>query len=224
MMRRVALFAVLLIALVTSCKTAQGQKSALPDATALLADSAKAMRAVTTTHFAVNVQGNAPTVQFRSADGELTREGSAKGTAKLDEGRQTLELPFVLIGQTLYLHSPTGPIQKLPASVLSAYFDPRSILDPDRGIASVLASGQGATTEAREQIDGVDSYRLKVNFPAQPLNTLAPGLGLIPDKTSEIWVAAQGSRLVRAQLPTTYGTATVQFSNFDAPVEITPPA
>jgi len=182
------------------------------------------MRTVTTAHFAVDVQGNAPTVQFRSAEGQLTREGSAKGTAKLDEGRQILELLFVIIGQTLYLHPPTGPVERLPASVLSSYFDPRSILDPDRGLASVLASGQGATTEGREQVEGVDSYRVTVTFPPQPLGTLAPGLRLTPDKPSEIWVATQGSRLLKAQVPTAYGTATVQLSDFDAPAEITPPA
>lgn len=182
------------------------------------------MRTVTTARFAVDVQGNAPTVQFRSAEGQLTREGSAKGTAKLDEGRQILELPFVIIGQTLYLHPPTGPVQRLPASVLSEYFDPRAILDPDRGLASVLASGQGATTEDREQVEGVDSYRVTVTFPPQPLSTLAPGLRLTPDKPSEIWVAAQGARLLKAQVPTAYGTATVQLSDFDAPAEITPPA
>jgi lipoprotein LprG len=222
MMRRVALFAVLLIALVTSCQAAQEQKTALPNGAALLADSAKAMRAVTTTHFAVNVQGNAPGVQLRSVDGRLTREGSAQGTAKVDEGRQILELQFVIIGQTLYLRPPTGPVQKLPLAFAGTVYDPSLILNPDRGIAAALASGTGATTEAREQVDSVDSYRLGVQFPAQPLGTVVPGL--VPDKTSEIWVTAQGSRLVKAQFPTTYGTATVQFSDFDAPVEITPPA
>lgn len=221
-MRLVALFAVLLIALLTSCNAAQEQKPALPDGTALLADSAKAMRAVTTTHFAVNFQGNTPEAQLRSADGRLTQEGSAQGTARVDEGRQILELQFVIIGQTLYLRPPTGPVQKLPLSFAGTVYDPSLILNPDRGIAAALASGTGATTEAREQVDGVDSYRLRVQFPAQPLGTLVPGLA--PDKTSEIWVAVQGSRLVKAQFPTTYGTATVQFSDFDAPVEITPPA
>jgi lipoprotein LprG len=220
--RLVALFAALIIALVTSCSGNIGQKATLPQGATLLADSAQAMRAVTTTHFVLDVQGNAPGVQLRSADGRLTREGSAQGTAKVDEGRQTLELQFVIIGQTLYLRPPTGPVQRLPLSFAGAVYDPSTILNPDRGIAAALASGTGATTEAREQVDGVDSYRLKVNFPAQPLGTLVPGLA--PDKTSEIWVAAQGSRLVKAQFPTTYGTATVQFSDFDAPVEITPPS
>jgi lipoprotein LprG len=232
-MRLVALFATLIIALITSCGASGEQKTAglpspiaptLPNGATLLTASAAAMRTVTTARFVVDVQGDAPTVQFRSAEGQLTREGSAKGTAKLDEGRQILELPFVIIGQTLYLHPPTGLVERLPASVLSEYFDPRAILDPDRGLASVLTSGQGATTKDREQVDGVDSYRVTVTFPPQPLHTLAPGLRLTPDKPSEIWVAAQGSRLLKAQVPTAYGTATVQLSDFDAPAEITPPA
>lgn len=224
-MRLVTLLAALFIALVTSCGGNGGQqKATLPDGATLLASSATAMRAVTTTHFALAVQGNTSQVQVRSAEGELTREGSVKGSAKLDEGNQLVELPFVVIGQTLYLRFPTGPVQHLPAAALSMYFDPRSILDPERGIAAVLASGHGASTEARERVDGVDSYRLTVNFPAQLLTTLAPGLGLSPDKPSEIWIATQGSRLVKTQLPTTYGMITFQLSDFDAPVTITPPA
>jgi lipoprotein LprG len=223
-------FAALIIALVTSCggsggpQTALAHKPALPNGAGLLTDSAAAMRTVRTTHFAVDVQGNAPQVQLRSAQGQLTRDGSAQGTAMVDEGRQTLELKFAVIGQTLYLQPPTGPVQQLPASTLTTYLDPGAILDPTRGIAAVLASGQGATTQDREQVDGVDSYRVKVNFPAQPLGTLVPGLGLAPGQPSEIWVATAGSRLIQAQFPTTYGTATVHFSDFDAPVHITPPA
>jgi lipoprotein LprG len=222
-MRVVALFAALLVALVTSCSgSGAQQKAALPDGTALLADAAKAMRAVTTTHFALEVQGNTSGIQLRSADGRLTRDGSAKGTAKVDEGRQLLELQFVIIGQELYIKPPTGRVQKLPLSFAGAVYDPSVILNPDRGIAAALASGTGATTEAREQVDNVDSYRLQVKFPAQPLGAIVPELA--GDKISEIWVAAQGSRLVKAQFPTTYGTGTVHFSDFDAPVEITPPA
>jgi len=140
----------------------------------------------------------------------------------VDEGRQTLEMPFVVIGDTLCLRPPTGPPQKLPASMIKTYFDPGSILNPDRGMAAVLASGQqGATTEAREQVDGVETYRVQTKFPAQPLGALAPGLGITPDKASEVWIAAQGFRLVKAQLPTSYGTVAAEFSDYGAPVQIT---
>ena len=187
----------------------------------MLADSAKAMRTVNSTRFAFDVQGNAPGVQLRSAEGQLTREGSAKGTAKVDEGRQLLELQFTIIGQDLYLRPPTGPVQKLPLSFAGSVYDPSIILNPDRGIAAALASGKDASTETREQVDGVDTYRVQTTFPAQPLGTMVPGLAT--DKPSDIWVAVQGSRLIKAQFPTTSGGITAHFSDYDAPAQITAP-
>jgi lipoprotein LprG len=127
----------------------------------------------------------------------------------------------VIIGQDLYLRPPTGGIQKLPLSFAGAVYDPSAILNPDKGISAALASGKDATTEAREQVDGVDTYRLQVTFPAQPLGSLVPGLAT--DKTSDIWVAVQGSRLIKAEFPTTTGNVTAQFSDYDAPAQITPP-
>ena len=223
-LRFLALFAALVIAALTSCSAVEEQRLTLPDGTRLLADSATAMRTVTSTRFTIDIQGNVPEIRLRAADGQLTQEGSAKGTAKLSQGTQLVELQFVILGDTLYLRAPTGPVQKLPLSLAGAVYDPSVILNPDRGIVAVLASGREPSTEAREQVDGVDSYRLRVNFPAQPLNTLVPGPP--QDKTGQVWVAVQGSRLVQAQFPATdsEGTITVRFSEYDVPVEITAPA
>ena len=210
----------LIIALVTACAGA-GQTANLPQGATVLTDSATAMKSVNTVHFAFDVQGNTPGVQLRSAEGQLTREGSAKGTAKVDEGRQLLELQFTIIGQDLYLRPPTGPVQKLPLSFAGTVYDPSIILNPDRGIAAALASGKDATTQEREQVDGVDTYRVQATFPAQPLGTLVPGLAT--DKPSDIWIAVQGSRLIKAQFPTTSGGVTAHFSDYDAPAQITAP-
>jgi lipoprotein LprG len=222
-LRLLAVLAALVIALITSCD-GSAEQQALPDGTRLLADSAAAMRTVTSARFNVDTRGNVPELNLRSANGQLTREGSAKGTANLDRGGQIVELEFVILGDRLYLRPPTGPIQELPLSLAGAVYDPSVILNPDRGVAAVLASGTGATTEAREQIGGVDSYRLRVNFPAQPLSTLVPGPP--QDNTGHIWIAVQGSRLVQAQFPATdpEGTITVRFSEYDVPVEVTAPA
>lgn len=208
----------LIITLVTACS---GPSETLPQGATVLTDAATAMRTVNTTRFALEVQGETPGVQLRSADGQLTREGSAKGSARVDEGRQLLELKFVIIGQDLYLTPPTGGVQKLPLSFAGAVYDPSIILNPDKGIAAALASGKDASTAEREQVDGVDTYQVRVTFPAQPLGTLVPGLAL--DKTSDIWVAVQGSRLIKATFPTTTGSITAHFSQYDAPAQITPP-
>jgi lipoprotein LprG len=190
-----ALIMSLLITLVAACGST-GLTANLPQGPTVLADSAKAMRTVNTTRFAFDVQGNAPGVQLRSAAGQLTKD--------------------------LYLRPPTGPVQKLPLSFAGSVYDPSIILNPDRGIAAALASGKDASTQAREQVDGVDTYRVQVTFPTQPLGALVPGLA--PDKPSDVWVAVQGSRLIKAQFPTDTGGITAHFSDYDAPAQITAPA
>ncbi|MDQ4033239.1 MAG: LppX_LprAFG lipoprotein [Actinomycetota bacterium] len=221
-MRIIALVAALVIALVTSCNGGGAQKTTLPDGAQLLNDSSTAMRTVTTIHFTIRAQGNVPNVPLRYADGRLTRQGTAQGTAKVDRGGQLVQEEFVIIGDTLYLRGPTGDFQKLPSSVAGAVYDPSVILNPDRGIAALLVSGKDATTEARELVGRVDTYRLRANFPRQSLGTLVPGLS--KDTPGQVWIAVQGSRVVKAQFPVGDGLISVHFADYDAPVLINGPA
>ena len=221
-MRTIALVAALVIALVTSCSGGGAQKATLPDGARLLNDSSTAMRTVTTIHFTIRVQGNVPGVPLRYADGRLTRQGSAQGTAKVDRGGQLVQEEFVIIGDTLYLRGPTGDFQKLPSSVAGAVYDPSVILNPDRGIAALLVSGKDVTTEAREFVARVDTYRLRANFPRQSLGTLVPGLS--KDTPGQVWIAVQGSRVVKAHFPVGDGLISVHFADYDAPVLINGPA
>jgi lipoprotein LprG len=221
-MRIIALLVALVITLVTSCGGGGAQKTTLPDGARLLNDSATAMRTVTTIHFTIRVQGNVPGVPLRYADGRITRQGSAQGTAKVDRGGQLVQEEFVIIGDTLYLRGPTGDFQKLPSSVAGAVYDPSVILNPDRGIAALLVSGKDTTTEARELVAHVDTYRLRANFPRQSLGTLVPGLS--KDTPGQVWIAVESSRVVKAQFPVGDGLISVHFADYDAPVLIDGPA
>lgn len=213
-------FLALLGVLLTSCG---GQSaSSLPDGAELLADSATAMRTVMSARVGIDVEGGLSGVPLRSAEGQLTRDGSASGTASLDMGQQLLELEFVIIGEDLYIRGPTGGFRRLSASSAFLAYDPTLILDPDRGVAGVLASGTAATTEAREQVGGVDSYRLRATFPSQTLGAFVPGLD--QESTGQVWIAAEGFRLVQARFPTTDDTViTLRFSDYNAPANITAP-
>jgi lipoprotein LprG len=224
-LRLLALLATLLTALLTSScgggPAGPGQSApALPDGAELLADSAAAMRTVTTTRAAIDVRGDLPGVPIKSAEGQLTREGTAKGTATVEMG-DLVEVDFVIIGDDLYLRGPTGGFRKLSTSSAFLVYDPTVILDPDRGLASVLAAGTEAKTEAREQVSGVDSYRVRAKFPREKLRELVPGFN--QDSTGQVWIAADGSRLVQAQLPTRTGAISLRFFDFDAPVDIIAP-
>ncbi|HEU0088252.1 MAG TPA: LppX_LprAFG lipoprotein [Pseudonocardiaceae bacterium] len=226
-LRLLALLAALTTALLASCgappapQAPQDAPPALPDGARLLADSAQAMRTVTTTRVGITVQGALPGLPIQAAEGQLTRQGSAKGTATVDQLGQVVELDFVIIKDKLYVRGPTGGFQELPAATTGVVYDPSVILDPDRGIAAVLAGGAAATTEAREQVTGVDCYRVRASFSGRALGKLVPGLS--QDSTGRMWIATDGLRLVQAHFPTPTGGLTFQFSDFDAPVDITPP-
>lgn len=217
------LLAALLMTLIASCSgTAQQQQAQkLPDGNQLLADSAAAMRTVHTTHFTIAAQGKTPGVTLRYADGQLSEQGGAKGTAKMDQGGKIVDQDFVITGDTLYLRGPNGDYQKVPSSLAGTMYDPSVILNPDRGVAAVLASGKDAKTESREMIAGADTYKVQATFPKQSLATLVPGI--TEDTTGQVWMATQGSRLVEAQFRLGDGLVSAHFSDYDAPVTINSP-
>lgn len=220
----VTLLAAFILALTASCSGASsptGQQESLPDGARLLADSAAAMRDVNTIRFTVAAQGDIPSVSLRYANGQLNKEGSAKGIARMKEGEKVIEREFVIAGDTLYLRDPSGQYQKLPTSVAGGAYNPSAILSPDRGIAAVLASGKNPTTQAREMISGVDTYKVEATFPREPLSGLIPGI--TEDTTGDMWIATQGSRLVQAQFRLGGGIMSVQLGEYNTPVSITAP-
>lgn len=221
MIRRGVLLAVVsLLALVASCSGG----TELPPAQRLLTQAAQAMRQVDTVRFELTIKGGGTVagVPIRGAQGVLTQQGNAKGSVRLDRGGQLVELRFVLLGDTVYLQGPTGGFQKYPAAFATAIYDPSVILDPQSGVAALLAQATSATTEAREEVNGVEAYRVQDTFPGSVLD------GLIPDLSSDtegtVWIAVESNRLVKARFPLPGGgTAVVRLSEFNAPVEITPP-
>lgn len=214
---------VLLVVAVLVVSCGGGSAGPLPEGAGLLADSATAMRTVLSVRIALNVEGELlPKVPLKSAEGQLTKDGSARGTASVDMGRQLLDVEFVILGADLYIRGPTGGFRKTSASSTFLAYDPRVILDPNRGVAAVLASGTAATTEAREQVGGVDSYRLRATFSGQLLSAFVPDTS--QELTGQVWIAAEGFRLVQAQFPITADTlVTFRFSDYDAPANITAP-
>jgi lipoprotein LprG len=224
-----ALFAVLVA--LASCnekpKTTESKPAEnLPAGDALLKESAAAMREIKTAQFLITADGAIAGLSLRRAEGTLTREGSAKGTAQLDQSGSTVELTFVIVGDKIYVKGPTGGYQSFPLQLAASVYDPSAILDPQRGIAKVLSTATGATTEASEAVDGKDAWRVAATTNGTYLATVIPGVkGSIPGK---VWIAASDKRLLKAAftLPGTGGnggTVTVTFKEFDAPATISAP-
>jgi lipoprotein LprG len=234
--RLIALLATLPVALlgVTACKDTKSPSTAgsataggNPAGDVLLKDSSAAMRDVKTAQFAITADASIAGLSLHSAEGTLTREGDAKGTAQIEQLGITVEVSFVIVDDKLYIKGPTGGYQVLASSLAASVYDPSAILDPDRGIAKVLGSASGAKNEGSEEVDGKKTWRVTATMKAADLVTVVPGVtDAVPGK---LWIGADDKRLVKAQftLPAVGdskgGNVTVTFKNFDAPVTISAP-
>lgn len=224
-LRALALLLVLLGAVVAGCGGGDDGEpdGAAPDGggtdpAALLARSADAMREVSTTAFTLQTEGDVAVVPVQAAEGSLTRDGAAQGTATTTQLGTTLELRFVVVGGSLYLEGPTGGYQQLPAGSL---YDPSVILDGERGIPALLEAGTEPALEGTEEVDGVGTQRVRARFPGALLSALVPGL--TTDTVGQVWITTDDDRTVRVRFPAAGGTVTVGLSDFDAPVDITAP-
>jgi lipoprotein LprG len=228
-----ALFIVLLgVSGATACKdTKAGAGSAtttnLPAGDALLKESSAAMHDIKTAQFVITADGAVAGLNLHKAEGTLTREGSAKGTAQIDQSGVTVEVSFVIVGDKLYLKGPTGGYQTLPLALAASVYDPSAILNPDKGIAKVLSTASGAKTEATEEVNGTPTYRIAATMKAADLVAVVPGVtDSVPGR---LWVSTADKKLLKAAFTmpnvgeTKGGTVTVTFTNFDAPAAISVP-
>ncbi|MFF5296016.1 LppX_LprAFG lipoprotein [Paractinoplanes globisporus] len=218
------------LAAVTSCTSSDDKKddstASLPDGATLLKDSATAMGEIKTAKFLITADGAISGLSLRRAEGTLTREGDAEGTAQIEQAGTNVDLTFVIVGDKIYIKGPTGGYQELPLSLAATVYDPSAILDPDKGIAKVLSTATGAKTEAAEAVDGTDAWRVAMTANGADLATIIPGVsGDVPGK---VWIGQQDKRLHKAvfTLPAeggATGTVTVTFQEFDAPATIKAP-
>ncbi|UBU17053.1 LppX_LprAFG lipoprotein [Nonomuraea gerenzanensis] len=214
MLRRLLVVAAL--ALAAACSSGGGGAE-LPAGPELMNKASEAMKAVKSAGFAIATEGE-PQVPIKKADGRLTAQGDADGTLTLDILGTLQEVSFALVGDTVHFKGPTGGFQKMTRAQLAQIYDPSVILQPTKGISQLLASATGPKVEGVE--DG--SYRVATTFPAAVVSPIVPGV--TQDVNGKVWLDQASSRLTKASLPLQGGTVTVTFSDYDAPVTITPPA
>jgi lipoprotein LprG len=199
----------------------------LPSGSTLITEAATATAALKSAHVKIDTEGEVGSLPMRRADGDLLRSGDAKGTIQLSQFGMLIEYQFVVVGESIYLKGATGGWQQLNASVASSLYDPSAILDPDRGIAKLLASAKDPTTEAKESVNGKDAYRIKVKLDTSTVAALVPGI--TGDVTGKVWVDAQTKHLLKAVLTVPgpsadkTGTVTINVTNIDVPVTVSVP-
>ena len=184
---------------------------------------------VTSAHFSLQVQGAIGGLNVRKAQGVLTSDGKASGTADLEEAGQLIEFDVVIVSGTVYVKGPTGGFLTIPQALTGGFYDPTKLLDPKAGLSRLLATATDARTVGTDDVGGTTAYRVDATLDGQVLSTLVP-VPANKDAPSVLWIEAGTPHLVqvKATLPAEgSGPPTVvmlALSDFDVPATITPPA
>ncbi|MGE2834450.1 LppX_LprAFG lipoprotein [Mycobacterium sp. SMC-4] len=230
--RLLAIFAALTAALVVvaGCSSSSSEDSGadLPDAATLLSESSQTTKGQTSAHLTLSVQGQLADLPVESLEGDLTQSPSvaAKGTADIVFMGQRLQgVDFVVSDGDLYAALTSGGNLSNfgPASDV---YDVAAILDPNLGLANVLANFSDATSDGRETIDGVGTVRITGSVSADAVNKIAPQIAATGPVPGTAWVAEEGEHeLMQARLePSPGNSVTMTLTKWGQPVTIDKPA
>jgi lipoprotein LprG len=222
MVKRLVVLGVLGLVAVTGCTSSPSTDpgTSLPDGAALLKDAAEATKPISSAHFTMKVNGQVAGLPVKELDGDLNKNGDAKGNAKLDQFGQTFEVEFTVVEKTIYIKGITGSWQKLGDA--ASIFDTSAILDPDRGIAKMLSAVQSPKTEGTEDVNGAATYRISGKVGKDAL-TFVPGI--TSDVNAKVWVRQDGKHQpAKANVEVTPGNSVdITLSDVDKPVTVTKP-
>jgi lipoprotein LprG len=223
-----SVFAALAVAaaLVGGCSSASKKSSApLPDAAALLKQSSQITKNVKSAHLAVSVSGKIKGLAVKTLTGDLTMSPAtaAKGDARITVSGSDVDAPFVVDNGTLYAALTAGKWDDFGPAV--NIYDPSLILNPDTGVANLLASITNPKSDSRETINGQDTIKITGTAPVDAVNRLVPQLNATQPLPATVWVQENGDhQLVQAQLDQSPGNSIrMTVSNWNAPVQVTKP-
>lgn len=213
-------------ALVGGCSSSSKQSSnPLPDAANLVKQSSQTTKNLKSVHLVLSVTGKIKGLPIKTLTGDLTNVPStaAKGNGTLSIGGSDVDAQFVVIDGHLYAALSGDQFSDFgPASDI---YDPSSILNPDTGLANMLANLSDPKAESRENIGGQDTVRITGKVSASAVNALAPQLKADQALPATVWIQENGDhQLVQAKLNQSADNAVqMTLSNWNQPVTVTKP-
>jgi lipoprotein LprA len=199
------------------------------EANTLLKQAADAMKKVTGMHITLAVSGDVPNLKVTKLDGDIsnTPQTVATGSATLLVGKSPQDAKFVYIDGHLYsdLGQP-GTYNDFGAG--KSIYNVSVLLDPDKGLANILAKLQNAQVKGTEQVNGVATTKITGKSSADDVATLAGSKLTSADVTTvdtTVWIASDGSsHLVQLQIaPTSDTSVTLTMSDWGKQVTATKP-
>lgn len=163
----------------------------------VFADSVEAMQAEESFHFTYDVEKPSdaePPEGFDivALEGDVAVEGRMQAMVDLLQNGVPLEIEFVALEDTHYLRSPgSSSWQPVPAA-----FSPVGDLNLNEGMIGILQQIQEPEYLGREEVDGVEAYRLGGSTPAQEVEAIVQAVAREEPFPTEVWIGVD-DKLVR---------------------------
>lgn len=199
------------------------------EAATILKQAAEAMRKVTGMHVNLTVDGDVPNLRVTKLEGDISNSPQtvATGSATMLVGNKQEDAKFVYVDGHLY--SDLGqPGTYTDFGDGASIYNVSVLLDPNQGLANLLANLEEASVTGSEQVNGVATTKITGNSAADDIATLAGSRLTSADVTTvptTVWIATDGSsHLVQIKiLPTPATSVTLTMSDWGKQVTATKP-
>lgn len=213
-------------ALVAGCSSGSKQSSGpLPDATALVKQSADTTRNVKSAHLVLKVIGKVPGMPIKTLTGDLTTAPAtaATGNTTITLGGSDINANFIVVDGDLY--ATLTPNKWSDFGKASDIYDVSVILSPTSGLANALSNFSNAKAEGRDTIDGQSTIRISGNVSPDAVNKIAPPFGANSPVPATVWIQENSPHeLVQASLQKSSGnTVQMTMSKWGEAVQVTKP-
>jgi lipoprotein LprG len=197
----------------------------LPDPAAVLKESSRTAKGLKSVRLVLSVAGKIAEMPVRTLEGDVTNEPSiaAKGNAKVAIMGADVDIRFVELDRRLYVALPGEDFKDYGHT--SKVYDVAAILNPDTGLANMLADFIDPKVEARETVGSEQTVRVAGKVTADAVNKVVP-LDATKRMPATVWIQERGDhQLVQAKLePSKDDSIEMVFSNWNVPVIVDKPA
>jgi hypothetical protein len=214
--------------LIAGCDLPGAQK---PDPKSVLRQAAQSLGALKTVTADIKF---GPGVTFdtfglASATTKFRIPGDSDTTLKVKQQDFLIDVRVVSVEGKTYLKLPFGQFTELSADQAASVPKLTTLLDPARGLPSILPEGVNPTIEASENVSGHDSERVATTYTARQIGSVLGAVKPAGDVKALLWVGKEDHLIRKIKLSGPLieagKTTTVDISlrDFNAPVEIAKP-
>jgi lipoprotein LprG len=197
----------------------------LPDPAAMLKEASTTTKSLKSVHLVLSVAGRIAEMPVKTLEGDLTTEHgtAAKGDAKVRIMGADVDIKFVEFDRRLYVALPGEDFKDYGPT--SNVYDVGAMLNPDTGLANMLADFIDPKVESRETVGSQQTIRVAGKVTADAVNKIVP-LDATKRLSATVWIQERGDhQLVRAKLePSKDDSVEMVFSNWNVSVIVDMPA